>query len=172
MAYEYINAEIKKITKRYMTRDPFELLKRSGAIIKYSDKYNHLKGYYFHSQRSHFVVLNAKMPREEKRIVAAHEFGHFTLHKELAKYGPIRDSAMFVVKSKHEYEANLFSAELLLSDGDVSDARKNTGGDFFNMSRSLSVMPELLLFKLHSMNGRGYKFNLPLSLDSAFLKNY
>lgn len=155
-----------------MTRDPFKLLRKSGAIIKYSDKYNNLKGYYFHSKRSDFVVLNAKMPREEKRIVAAHEFGHFILHKEMAKNGPIRDSAMFVVKSKHEYEANIFSAELLLSDDDVADARENTGGDFFNMSHSLSVMPELLLFKLHSMNGRGYNFNLPLSLDSTFLKNY
>lgn len=171
MAYEYINAEVQRIIKKYLTRDPYNVLKRSGAIIKYSDKYNNLKGYYFHSLRSDFVVLNSKLPREEKRIVAAHELAHFILHKEMAKAGPIRDSAMFIVKTKHEYEANLFCAELLLSDDDVEDAKKNTQGDFFNMSRSLSVMPELLLFKLHSMNGRGYDFRLPLSLDSTFLKN-
>lgn len=170
MAYEFINAEVRKIIKRYATRDPFHVLKRSGAIIKYSDKYNQLKGYYFHSLRSDFIVLNSKLPKEEKRIVAAHELAHFVLHKEMAKNGPIRDSAMFIVKTKHEYEANLFCAELLLSDDDVEDAKKNTGGDFFNMSRSLSVMPELLLFKLHSMNSRGYSFSLPLSLDSTFLK--
>ncbi len=170
MAYEYINAEVKRIIKKYATRDPFHVLKRSGAIIKYSDRYNNLKGYYFHSLRSDFIVLNARLPREEKRIVAAHELAHFILHKEMAKAGPIRDSAMFIVNTRHEYEANLFCAELLLSDEDIRDAEKNTDGDFFNMSRSLSVMPELLLFKLHSMNRRGYDFKLPLSLDSTFLK--
>lgn len=171
MAYEYINAEVEKIIKKYSTRDPFNVLKQAGAILKYSDKYNNLKGYYFHSLRSDFIVVSSKLPREEKRIVAAHELAHFILHKEIAKDMPIRDSAMFIVKTKHEYEANLFCAELLLSDDDVIEAKKNTKGDFFNMSRCLNVMPELLLFKLHSMNGRGYDFRLPLSLDSTFLKN-
>lgn len=171
MAFKYINDEVLKIIKKYSTRDPFKILKMAGAILKYSDKYNNLKGYYFHSLRSDFIVVSSKLPYEEKRIVAAHELAHFILHKEIAKYAPIQDSAMFIVKTRHEYEANIFCAELLLPDENVMEVKKDTGGDFFNMSRCLDVMPELLLFKLHSMNARGYKFCLPLSLDSTFLKN-
>ena len=51
----------------------------------------------------------------------------------------------------------------------MSNAR-GTDGDFFTMSKTLGVMPELLLFKLHGMNERGGRFNLPLSLNSGFLK--
>lgn len=170
MSYQYIKDEVERVADRYGTRDPVALIKQSGAVLKLSDKYISLKGYYFHSLRSDFIVVNSKLPRAEKRIVAAHEFAHFVLHREQAKDAPIHDTMMFSVNSRMEYEANLFCAELLLTDDEVNSAARNTGGDFFGMGKSLGVMPELLLFKLHGMNERGGRFNLPLSLNSGFLK--
>jgi len=142
----------------------------SGIILKYSNKYRSLKGFYFNINRCDFIVVNTKLSKEEKRIVIAHEFAHFILHKSLAKGVPIHDTAMFTVRQRHEYEANLFCAELLISDEDVIFAAESSEDDFYNMARILSVMPELLLFKLYGMIERGYNYQLPLSLDSAFLK--
>lgn len=170
LAYRYIKDEVERVASKYGTRDPVALIRECGAILKYSDRYVSLKGYYFHSARSNFIVINAKLPRAEKRIVAAHELAHFILHREQAKHGPIHDTMMFSVSSRMEYEANLFCAELLLDDGEVMDAARETEGDFFTMSKTLGVMPELLLFKLHGMNERGSRFVLPLSLNSGFLK--
>lgn len=170
MSYQYIKDEVEKITGKYGTRDPVALIRQSGAVMKLSDRYTSLKGYYFHSLRSDFIVINAKLPRAERRIVAAHEFAHFVLHREQAKTAPIHDTMLFSVNSRMEYEANLFCAELLLTDGEVSSAARDTGGDFFTMGKTLGVMPELLLFKLHGMNERGGSYKLPLSLNSGFLK--
>ena len=170
MAYRYIKSEVERVAERYGTRDPVALIRGNGVILKYSDRYVSLKGYYFHSVRSDFIVINSKLPREEKRIVAAHEFAHFVLHSEQARQGTIHDTMMFSVSSRMEYEANLFCAELLLPDGEIMAAAQETEGDFFTMSRALGVMPELLLFKLHGMNERGSRFVLPLSLNSGFLK--
>lgn len=170
MSYQYIKDEVERISGKYGTRDPVALIHQSGAVLKLSDKYVSLKGYYFHSLRSDYIVVNAKLPRAERRIVAAHEFAHFILHREQAKDAPIHDTMMFSVNSRMEYEANLFCAELLLTDGEVMSNARGTDGDFFTMSKTLGVMPELLLFKLHGMNERGGRFNLPLSLNSGFLK--
>lgn len=170
MFYRYIIDEVERVAGKYGTRDPVALIRGCGAILRYSDRYKSLKGYYFHSLRSDFIVVNSKLPRAEKRIVAAHEFAHFILHREQAKNGPIHDTIMFAVNSRMEYEANLFCAELLLTDSEVNAAARETEGDFFTISRWLGVMPELLLFKLHGMNERGSRFVLPLSLNSGFLK--
>lgn len=170
MAYRYIKDEVERVAERFGTRDPVALIRECGAILKYSDRYLSLKGYYFHSLRSDFIVINSKLPRAEKRIVAAHEFAHYVLHREQAKNAPIHDTMMFSVSSRMEYEANLFCSELLLTDDEVDAAASETEGDFFTMSKALGVMPELLLFKLHGMNERGGNFVLPLSLNSGFLK--
>ncbi len=170
MSYQYIKDEVERVADKYGTRDPVALIRQSGATLKLSDRYTTLKGYFFHSLRSNFIVVNSKLPRAERRIVAAHEFAHFMLHREQAKTAPIHDTMMFSVNSRMEYEANLFCAELLITDGEVMEAARDTGGDFFGMGKTLGVMPELLLFKLHGMNERGGRFNLPLSLNSGFLK--
>jgi len=170
LAYRYIKNEVERVAEKCGTRDPVALIRESGVILRYSDRYIVLKGYYFHSARSHFIVINSKLPREEKRIVAAHEFAHFMLHREQARHGPIHDTMMFSVSSRMEYEADLFCAELLLTDDEVWAAANDVEGDFFAMSKALGVMPELLLFKLHGMNERGGRFVLPLSLNSGFLK--
>ncbi|MFA6948508.1 MAG: ImmA/IrrE family metallo-endopeptidase [Eubacteriales bacterium] len=170
MSKLYIFDAACKLVRKYGTRDPLRIIKESGAILKYSDRYEKLKGYYFNSLRSHYIVINSKLPPDERRIVAAHELGHYVLHRELAREAPISDSAMFTVARRHEYEANIFCAELLLDDDDVCSAAKDTDGDFFAVSSRLRVLPELLLFKMYSMNSRGWHFRLPFSLDSAFLK--
>ncbi len=168
---KYICDTVSRIVLRYMTRDPYNLIKSSGIILKYSDKYVKLKGYYFNTNRCDFIIINSLLDSEEMKIIAAHELGHFYLHREEARNAAIGDSSLFSSSSKKEYEANTFCAELLLSDEKVLSVTSSCDGDFFKMASLLRVMPELALFKLHSMNSRGYNFSLPFSPSSSFLKS-
>lgn len=73
-------------------------------------------------------------------------------------------------KDKTEYEANLFAAELLLSDNEVAELAQMEQSDYFSMAKILYVSPELLSFKLFSMAKRGYQFIVPSNIDSGFLR--
>ena len=73
-------------------------------------------------------------------------------------------------KDTTEREANTFAADLLLSDDDIeAQLRTEEAADLYTMAKRLEVMPELLVFKLHSMIQRGYKLSLPMELQSNFL---
>ena len=167
---KYIADVADGIVKKYKTRDPFSIIKCTGIILKYSDKYNKLKGYYFNTNRCDFIVVNALLDSDSAKIIAAHELGHYYLHKEEAKNAAIGDSSLFSSSSKREYEANTFCAEVLLADEKVVSAAGRCGGDFYKTASFLRVMPELALFKLNSMNSRGHNFSLPFSPGSSFLR--
>ena len=68
-------------------------------------------------------------------------------------------------------EANLFAANLLLSDTDIEKMSQNEDMDYFQMCQNLYVSPELVSFKLFSLMKRGHAYNMPLNLNSKFLGN-
>ena len=68
-------------------------------------------------------------------------------------------------------EANLFAANLLLSDTDIEKMSQNEDMDYFQMCQSLYLSPELVSFKLFSLTKRGHAYNMPLNLNSKFLGN-
>lgn len=68
-------------------------------------------------------------------------------------------------------EANLFAADLLLSDTDIEEMSQNEDMDYFQICQSLYVSPELVSFKLFSLTKRGHAYNMPLNLNSKFLGN-
>ena len=68
-------------------------------------------------------------------------------------------------------EANLFAANLLLSDTDIEEMSQNEDMDYFQICQSLYVSPKLVSFKLFSLTKRGHAYNMPLNLNSKFLGN-
>ena len=66
-------------------------------------------------------------------------------------------------------EANLFAADLLLSDTDIEEMSQNEDMDYFQLCQNLYVSPELVSFKLFSLTKRGHVYNMPLNLNSKFL---
>ena len=163
----YVEKQVERLAAKYKTRDPFELLDCVNAITFETDKYTRLKGYCFLSCRSTYVAVNTYLPKEEKRMVAAHELGHITLHKNLLKLAPMQDSVLYDMRTPCEYEANLFAANLLVCDSDVEQLAGEM--DYFDLCKTLSVSPELMSFKLYSLVQRGYRYNLPIGLNSKFL---
>ena len=159
----YIYDKVGKLIKKYHTRNPFDILEQMNVVVKESSNYHNLKGYCLVSCKTTYVVINSQLSEPEKRIVAAHELGHVVLHRSLM------NTTIYDMISKTEYEANLFAADLLLSDTDIEEMSQNEDMDYFQMCQSLYVSPELVSFKLFSLTKRGHAYNMPLDLNSKFL---
>ena len=173
MSGDYIHREVLRVMAKYKTNDPYDLLDALGTEMRESRAYgrNGLKGYCYFSKRTIFVVLNAFLPEVEKRIVAMHEAAHVILHRDMIRVAPMKDNVIYDMTSKTEYQANLFTADFLISDDEVDELTADEEMDYFRMCKALYVSPDLMSFKLFSMIQRGYQYKLPQGLNSTFLKS-
>ena len=172
--YEYIYKEADRLARKFMTRDPFELLDYIGAVTRFSNEYerNGLKGYSMIMTRTKYATINARLRRRDQEIVAGHKGAHLIIHPDEIMSSPVRmlkDFNLFDDSGRIEYQANLFLADFLLSDEDVLDSVFDEDKDFFSSARELFVPPPLFAFKLYSLMRRGYDVRSPIDLDSKFL---
>ncbi|MCC2255954.1 ImmA/IrrE family metallo-endopeptidase [Ruminococcus sp. CLA-AA-H200] len=171
MTIDTIHNTTEKLARRFQTRDPIEILEGLHVILGESSRYKRLKGYCFLSCQTIYVMFNSALSEYEKRIVAAHELGHITLHRSQLRIAPMSDSQLYNMVDKTEYQANLFAADLLISDQAVEGLSQNPDLDYFDFCSTLYVPPELMSFKLYSLIQRGHQYNMPLGIDSSFLAN-
>ena len=76
---------------------------------------------------------------------------------------------MFDDTDRMEYEANVFAAEFLLEDAEVTDSLEEHM-DFFTLAKMLHVPPELLDFKCRILQRQGVEINAPYIARGDFLK--
>lgn len=171
MNKNYIFEKTEQLSRKYKTRDPFELLDYLHVVVFETDRYKTLKGYCFLSCRTMYVAINNSLSDAEKRIVAAHELGHIILHRQQLKLAPMKDTLLYDMTSSMEYEANLFAADLILEDHLIEELSRNEDADYFAMCQALYVTPDFMSFKLFSLIKRGHTYNMPLNLNSNFLAN-
>ena len=76
---------------------------------------------------------------------------------------------LYDMKSRPEYEANLFASEILLVDDEVFEFA-NEGYDIEQIARMLLVNVNLVAIKVASMNSRGYRFRNVMEGRGDFLK--
>ena len=101
------------------------------------------------------------------RVILAHEIAHSVLHANIT--AAFHEFTLFDDTDRQEYEANLFAAELLLSDDCVLNAL-NEDQFFFQAAKALYVPAELLDFKFRVMKRKGYKLESPIVSHGNFLK--
>lgn len=164
--YDYIIRHSKKVIKKYGTRDPFEIAASMNIAVLFIDLGN-LKGFYKRDGHNRFIVINNQIHETLQRVVCAHELGHDQLHRHLTKNHALQEFAIYDMKSKPEYEANLFAAEILISDKDVLDYFKQEYS-FYEVTSLLSTDIHLMAIKLMIMNKSGCDFNIPVDLKSDF----
>ena len=142
--------EADALFKKYRTRDPFKLSKALGIelIIK---ELGSLKGFYKTIYGIPFIFLNRSLDKRTARLVLYHEIGHHILHKEFAAFG-FEETSLFSPASRREYEANLFAAELMISDEEVTEALEY-GTTVSSLSTSLGLSEEMASLKISA-----YKF--------------
>ena len=169
MSRLYVYQKTEKLVRKYGTRDPFELLDAMHVQVRFYFDLHSTNGFSRYFLRQYFVGINGNLPKEEQRIVAAHELGHIVLHAEALRNSPLFDTAVYDKRSGTEYEANLFAADLLLRDDDVVEAAGRPEADLGSLCLSLGAAPGLMSFKLRSMYARGLGIPLLTECDSRFL---
>ena len=107
-----------ELTKKYKTRDPFSLADSLGIDVDCADL-GSLKGFYIVYNKNRFVVLNTSLTESLSRVILAHEIGHDRLHRAIAENGGLKEASFFDMKSRPEMEANVFAANLLITDKEV-----------------------------------------------------
>ena len=165
----YIYDETQKLIRKYKTRDPFKIMDNMHVIVGESSSFQKLKGFCFMSCKTIYVQISSFLSEEEKQIVAAHELGHIILHRTQLKMAPMKDDTLYNMQDNIEYQANLFAADLLLSDADIADMAHNEDLDYFSLCSTLNSTPELMSFKLYSLTKRGQAYHMPMEIQSNFL---
>lgn len=165
---DYIRTIAHELITKFDTRDPFELCKAIGVEVFYADLGN-LKGMYKYLKKNRFAVINEKLDVYTRTLVCAHELGHDILHQDLAKKICLQEFILYDMRSRPEYEANLFASEILLPDEKIFTLARE-GYDVEQIAKELCTDVNLVAIKVASMNTRGYRFNTIDSPKCNFLK--
>ena len=166
---DYIKSKADYITRRFETRNPFEIAKWLGIEILFRNDFTELKGMYTVIKRKRFVFLNANLPEQVQTVVCAHELGHDALHRHIAVNAAFQEFVLYDMRSRPEYEATSFAAHMLLEDNDIFSLAGD-GYDIVQIAQKMNTDINLMLIKMHEMNRAGCKFNIPYLPPSDFLK--
>ncbi len=168
MTFEQIVKAARQTVEKHKTRDPFEIARAMDIEILFVDDFVKLKGMYRVIRDHRFVFINSKLAKATQNIVCAHEIGHDLLHRHLAVDNSLQEFVLYQMDSRPEYEANVFAAELLLSDEDILDCI-DKGYDVEMTAKRLNSDINLVALKVSHLIKKGYMLR---SLDhrSDFLK--
>lgn len=169
---ERIFYEAERHVRKVGSRNPFELLDYLHCKVIFSDRHpaDGLKGFCTVQLKTRYAMINANMEENGQSVVGAHEGGHLVIHTSGNKLFTFREDVLCSNASILEREANLFAVDFLICDDDFMDCVETYGGDIFKTACDLNVPVDFLTFKIHSMMQRGFKLQLPMEMDSTFLK--
>ena len=169
MSVNYIYDSVQSKIKKSRTRNPFTIAEDNGIMLIFDSNLNKMKGMYTIIKRNRIIILNDNMPERMQQIVCAHELGHDALHRQFAKDGGLREFMLYDMKSRPEYEANMYAADLLLDDEEVMELAKD-GYDMQQVAGMLNTDINLIGLKMASMNYRGFDLRIGIEPKSDFLR--
>ncbi len=146
---------VESLVEEHDERDPFALCECLDIFVMMYDFTGEIQGYCFTYEDVQSVVINNNLNRFMKKYICAHELGHLLMHDYFAKH---IDVTVYDMTAKPEYEANLFAAELLITDESVFDLLE-TYPNYYDVAKELSVSIELLNLKVQLLRHKGHKLN-------------
>ena len=152
------------------TRDALRIAEEIGISKYWEDNFTDLLGMYTLRWNHRLMFLNSKMDDYLTQMVAAHEIGHDSRHRDLAKADGMKEFVLFNMKNNTEYEANAFAAHLLLDNDEVYSLARQ-GYDVVQISQMMGSHINLMLIKMQEMNKLGYDFRIPYTPYSRFFRN-
>lgn len=162
-----IQQNAQKLIRQCETRNPFRIAKELGIELEIKD-IGSLKGMYTVIKRNRFIVISNELDEPLRSIVCAHEIGHDQLHRKLATRTQFREFSLFDIRTKPEYEANLFAAHLLLNEDEIMQLSVREYS-FDMLAGELGTEINLLIIKLREMEKQGYQVNIPYIPHGDFL---
>ena len=157
------------LVQRFGTRDPFRLAEQLGFIVRFINTRNQ-KGFCREVLGHFFILINRNLSEAMQRMCCAHEIGHILLHREyLSDPAYLMHMELFDMRSRTEYEANLFAANLLVDDGELADYLRS-GAELVDAASSLQVNVNMIALKLAEMKKReNLPIDLPFTPERKFL---
>jgi len=168
---DYIAGKANRLTRKYHTRNPYEICDGLGVRIRLKDLGTGIKAYYFYQSRIRNIVLNSNVAETIRRILVAHELGHDRLHQDIAMLRGFQEVELFDMAQPAEYEANLFAAEILIDDDEVLGLLNDDNKSFFGVASELRVPAALLDFKFRLLKRKGFRLEAPIIANGDFLKH-
>lgn len=109
------------VVRRYKTRNPEEIISQRAIKLKDIRCCRDLLGYYTVMLNCEYIGINPNCTDAQRVSALAHELGHALFDRKHASSGQAFQDTYFysLDNSKAERRANIFAAELLLSDDDV-----------------------------------------------------
>jgi len=104
-----IDKTVKKLIKKYNTRDPFELASYLNIKILEQPLGKHIKGFYQLCAKNKIIHINQELEGNDKFFICSHELGHAVLNTKLNILFLERNT--FCVKNRYEIEANKFASQ-------------------------------------------------------------
>lgn len=129
--------------KKFNTNNPFEIADNLGILYQFCDI--DFEGCYMFLKNHRYIFIRKDLLDAEMRMVMAHELGHAILHRKNNCYF-IRNKTL-LLNSKVEKEANLFAAELLISNEVILE---NYNYTVTQLSRMLGYEEKLVELRLES----------------------
>lgn len=132
-------------TKKFNTRNPYVIADNLNIQV-FKVPLGRLSGYYIYMKKHRCIFINSDIEDDNyKNIVMAHELGHAIMHKSENCY--FMSNKTLLLTSKIEKQANIFAAELLISDELI---RANS--EYTSMQLSCITGYNLELIKLKLIN--------------------
>lgn len=140
--YERIRKIVKRLTKYYKTRSPYELALSRGYHVIYSSTLPaRIAGMFVPVGIYGAIYINSGAPQPRHNAILAHELGHGVLRHEGQRFSTQSDYYHLSWRnlSIQEREAHLFSACLLLDDTPIE-----TGSTIEQVSVTSGVSPKVI----------------------------
>ena len=116
------------------------------------------------------IMINSDLSRRSQQIILAHEMGHACLHEQLAEESDFIDIGRNGYDSICEHEANVFAAEMLISDEEILDLI-SAGVSLDAIASELEVPLELADYKVRILQKKGLPLRPFLYANSNFMKD-
>ena len=159
-----------RVKRKYETCDPFEIGDSMDINIYLRNDFQKLKGMYSCYLDERSIHVNANDTHEQQVMYCGHELGHDILHMQLSGIFIYKDTDFFI-RSRMEYEANLFDAHLLLDEEQILDLAAS-GYSLDQIASAMNTYRELLLIKLQGMNDLGFPVRAAYSPLMNFWTRY
>lgn len=166
MGSDRIYSLVRKTVREHHTSDPFSLAGSLGIDVDQADL-GELKGFYIVYKTGRYIVINHHLDETMARLVLAHEIGHDLLHRDIAANGGMGEKTFFDMTAKPEREANIFAAELLITDDDMKEMGEK-GYTIEEAASELGVHTAVAMIKARSMQERGFDINVPYFQSGLF----
>lgn len=172
LVYKNIRLLVQELKNKYETDNVYELCDAMKILVlpeSLGRKPDSIKGFFLMHRNVKSITYNCDLPDYLQDVIVSHEVGHAVLHQGAA-IKSFHDVVMFDKVSPMEKEANVFAAELLISDEELLKNLRSTR-DFFKAAQCLYVPPQLFELKYRQLMSKYHLPEPPIYSDSCFLKN-